>query len=440
MADQIMRMTEPAVQRQYSACEEEASVRVSRKEPGATVGHAPPSVHSMILSPGQPLGASARAFFEPRFGQDLSHVRVHTDREAQQSAGDVNALAYTVGSHVVFGAGRYAPGTPDGRRLLAHELTHVMQQSSPSPSVGPHEKHNPDSAIMGMPDVTIPRQAGGLRVQRQCDPAWAGLPWEQRVANAKAAAANATSNQCLADMVDEALTPNITVEQSTNSSRTMDAAIAAGQYTEWGTISDLHINFDRNLNAKTGDPNQYGETKYLTPRDHSTISIYIVLGPKALDAVGPQYTQMAAHHEGEHAWDFLSQWAMIGSTPHGATSGEELAIHTEGFSRYFLDMWRIDNSTGSYSIANTFSPIFGYYAGAAQAERDSAFDSIRMFYDVRITGIPCNLMKFKIWLQMMQNARPSSDALVARINALSGLGLTRGTAPSRHFNTALACS
>ena len=291
-----------------------------------------------------------------------------------------------------------------------------------------------------MPAIGMQRQAGGIRLQRQCDPAWAGLPWARRVASAKAAAADATGNQCLADMIDEALTPNVTVEQSTNSSRTLDAAIAAGHYTEWGTLSDLRINFDRNLNAKTGDPNQYGETKFVTPRDHSTISIFIVLGPNALDPVGPQYTQMAAHHEGEHAWDFLSQWAMIGSTPHGATSGEELAIHTEGFSRYFLDMWTINNSTGAYSIANTFSPIFGYYRGATQAERDSAFDSIQMFYDVRITGIPCNLMKFKIWLQMMQNARPASDALVARINALSGLGLTRGAGPNTHFNTALACS
>lgn len=75
------------------------------------------------------MSASTRAFFEPRFGQDFSQVRVHADREAQQSARDVNALAYTVGSHVVFGDGRYAPGTPDGQRLLAHELAHVVQQS-----------------------------------------------------------------------------------------------------------------------------------------------------------------------------------------------------------------------------------------------------------------------------------------------------------------------
>jgi hypothetical protein len=83
-----------------------------------------------LVSPGQPLSASTRAFFEPRFGTDLSHVRVHTDGAAQQSARDINALAYTVGSHVVFGAERYAPSSTEGRRLLAHELTHVSQQST----------------------------------------------------------------------------------------------------------------------------------------------------------------------------------------------------------------------------------------------------------------------------------------------------------------------
>lgn len=128
VAEQVMRMSEPSVQRQCAACEEEEAVTVSRKAQDVTAGEAPSSVHSVLRSPGHPLGLSARDFFEPRFGQDLSQVRVHTDGVAQRSTKDVNALAYTVGSHVVFGDGRYAPGTPDGQRLLAHELTHVLQQ------------------------------------------------------------------------------------------------------------------------------------------------------------------------------------------------------------------------------------------------------------------------------------------------------------------------
>ena len=65
---------------------------------------------------------------ESRFGHDFSQVRVHVDSQAVESAGAVNALAYTVGRDIVFGPGRYAPQTSDGRRLLAHELTHVLQQ------------------------------------------------------------------------------------------------------------------------------------------------------------------------------------------------------------------------------------------------------------------------------------------------------------------------
>jgi Domain of unknown function (DUF4157) len=77
---------------------------------------------------GQPLPQSARAFFEPRFNQDFSQVRIHTDQRAAESAKSVNALAYTVGRDVVFGSGQYSPETPAGQRLLAHELTHVVQQ------------------------------------------------------------------------------------------------------------------------------------------------------------------------------------------------------------------------------------------------------------------------------------------------------------------------
>jgi hypothetical protein len=93
---------------------------------------------------GQPLDAATRAFFEPRFGHDFGHVRVHADIAAAESAASVNALAYTVGRDIVFGAGQYLPGTVGGNRLLAHELSHVVQQTG-----GGH------------------RSASGLMVQRQ---------------------------------------------------------------------------------------------------------------------------------------------------------------------------------------------------------------------------------------------------------------------------------
>lgn len=101
--------------------------RTTNQTEPATV---PPIVHEVLRSPGQPLGSDVREFIEPRFGHDLSRVRVHTDAKAAQSARAVNSRAYTVGNNIVFGAGQFAPSTQEGKRLLAHELTHVVQQSS----------------------------------------------------------------------------------------------------------------------------------------------------------------------------------------------------------------------------------------------------------------------------------------------------------------------
>jgi len=95
---------------------------------GAEPTTVPPIVHEVLQSPGQPLDSDTRAFMEPRFGHDFSQVRVHTDAKASESARAVNALAYTVGRDMILGARQYAPKTGEGRRLLAHELAHTIQQ------------------------------------------------------------------------------------------------------------------------------------------------------------------------------------------------------------------------------------------------------------------------------------------------------------------------
>lgn len=89
----------------------------------------PPIVHDVLRSPGQPLDAETRTFFETRFGHDFSRVRVHTDARAAESADMISALAYTAGQHVVFGTRQYSPATRAGRKLLAHELMHTIQQN-----------------------------------------------------------------------------------------------------------------------------------------------------------------------------------------------------------------------------------------------------------------------------------------------------------------------
>lgn len=108
-------------------------------------GHIPPIVRDVLLSSGQPLDYSIRRFMEPRFGTELSDVRVHTDSRAAESARAVSAHAYSVGNDLVFATGKYDPRTASGRRLLAHELAHVVQQRAAS-EVGHGISHPGDTS------------------------------------------------------------------------------------------------------------------------------------------------------------------------------------------------------------------------------------------------------------------------------------------------------
>jgi len=101
------------------------STESNKNESGSAI---PPVVHEVLNSTGEPLNEATRAFMEPRFGHDFSGVRVHTDARAAESAETVNAHAYTVGQDVVFAPGQYQPSTETGNVLIAHELSHVLQQ------------------------------------------------------------------------------------------------------------------------------------------------------------------------------------------------------------------------------------------------------------------------------------------------------------------------
>jgi hypothetical protein len=104
-------------------------------------------IDQVLHSPGLPLDAATRAFMESHFGHDFSNVRVHIDARAAGSAQAVDALAYTVGHNIVFGSGQYAPHTREGKQLLTHELTHVLQQNDPSALTLPSRFSSPDSPV-----------------------------------------------------------------------------------------------------------------------------------------------------------------------------------------------------------------------------------------------------------------------------------------------------
>jgi hypothetical protein len=118
----------PGLNGECAECDRKRLTLQRRPVDQADLSAAPPIVHDVLNSPGQPLDANARAFMEPRFGHDFSRVRVHADTKAAESARAVNAAAYTVGRDIVFGTGQYAPHSARGQRVLAHELTHVVQQ------------------------------------------------------------------------------------------------------------------------------------------------------------------------------------------------------------------------------------------------------------------------------------------------------------------------
>jgi len=127
----------------------------------------PASVNQTLATSGRPLEPALRQDMEQRFGHDFSGVRLHTGEAAEQSAQDVNAQAYTVGQDIVFGAGRFAPAVHEGRRLLAHELTHVVQQHKHHPRVQRQQSATlltPAAATAAVADVTSRYDEDSIRM------------------------------------------------------------------------------------------------------------------------------------------------------------------------------------------------------------------------------------------------------------------------------------
>jgi hypothetical protein len=156
MADKVMRMADPSlnqnaffkpainrVQRKCQACEEEDK-HVHRKESGESDvkgSNGLDSYVSSLHSSGQSMPDNSRKFFEPKFGHDFSNVKLHTDSAAAKSAQSINALAYTSGNNIVFNAGQYSPDSDNGKKLMAHELTHVVQQGKDTVRRYGHDKY-----------------------------------------------------------------------------------------------------------------------------------------------------------------------------------------------------------------------------------------------------------------------------------------------------------
>ena len=156
-------------------CNSNRSVLQRKAIDRSGVSEVPTIVHEALNSPGQPLDSAARAFFEPRFGHNFGSVRVHTGSLAAQSVRKVGARAYTVGQDIAFGMGLYNPSSNAGRKLLAHELTHTIQQSGKSVSAGaqaqPLRIGKPDDRFEREAEVVSSRVAVGQPAGRDVDAA-----------------------------------------------------------------------------------------------------------------------------------------------------------------------------------------------------------------------------------------------------------------------------
>jgi hypothetical protein len=182
VAEQVMRMTDSVAMQNTGSFDHPSPHHIQRLSPQTEEVHRQPDeeeeeetlqakeapsldptvtpelltrIHS-LQGGGQPLPEATRAFMEPRFGHDFSRVRVHTDARAAESARAVNALAYTFGRDLVFSAGQYTPGTSAGKRLLAHELTHVVQQGPESQSTLQRETDVADAGVPLPGGVPLP--------------------------------------------------------------------------------------------------------------------------------------------------------------------------------------------------------------------------------------------------------------------------------------------
>ncbi|MBI3803977.1 MAG: DUF4157 domain-containing protein [Nitrospirae bacterium] len=164
IADQIVKMPSPVLQRKSCApcaaggppcpsCKEEKSV-VQPKRHAAGENRADASPEN--FGTGQPLDSGTRLFMESRFGVDFTKVRIHTDADAAASAKAIDSHAFTLGSDIVFGAGEYRPDSLEGRRLLAHELTHVIQQGQTASMEAARPSKSSDSAHLKSSDASHP--------------------------------------------------------------------------------------------------------------------------------------------------------------------------------------------------------------------------------------------------------------------------------------------
>jgi hypothetical protein len=373
---------------------------------------------------------------EPRFGHDFSGVRVHTDAQAAESARAVNALAYTVGRDVVFGAGQFAPQSPAGRRLMAHELTHVVQQQGMKcggidPQMSQHDDVYEHAARANELAVgrTISVRGSVPLIQRQVfGPAATGAPadWSTRVGAATTPAQRAA-------LVQQALGTTVTVVDRTSESAGDTSPMAV--HLVAFTAANRQINYDDNLNHKSSGINGRSLRLDAGYTLHSGSNHYVVLSPLALNANNFFTTRVTVNHEFDHV-----RQAQTGSTLQRNES--EVDAWTSTFIREFHRTYLLDIRDPNCYVRyiQRFVPLLDYYrrADVSDAVRQSSRQHIVDYYNSTIRTHPGHSHVFRYWIHRSlyeQGDQVAQADLAQSLNAELNLGIDRSAdlASTRQF-------
>jgi hypothetical protein len=410
------------------------------------------------LGPGEPLAADVRDPMGSAFGDDFADVRLHRDAGAAALSRELSARAFAVGPHVAFGAGEYAPGTPVGDALIAHELAHVQQQrgadssverkdagAAPAPALEEDADRSAIHAVAslwglardrsrGVIESAMPRLKSGLRLNR-CAGARATVPgtripagpvavgeyggtasgapanWSQDVATARAGSA--------ADrfaLVRTAL-PGVTIVDKT-ADCSSDAAVNPAHLVAYDGSSRT-VNYDDNLHGKQGRGDSGGFTKTHNGRS------YVVLGSKALTKDFYE-TRLILNHEFDHV-----RQNEAGSKLRGDEA--EVDAWTSSFCREFHRNYVVRVTSGGAHIQDyqTFSSLLGYYERTrVDSARDEARKRIKDYYAATIAPHRIHARVFRFWLHrtLKSGAHP---LLAQQLNTELQLGVD----PSAELST-----
>ncbi|HEX7242043.1 MAG TPA: DUF4157 domain-containing protein, partial [Longimicrobiaceae bacterium] len=281
VAEQVTREPSPAAQRGAVA---PRPVQVHRRAASASrdTGTSAPAGLGRGLGAGRPLEPSVRAEMEPRFGEDFGHVRVHTGAAAAESAESLDALAYTAGRDVVFGERQYAPGTLEGRRLLAHELTHVVQQGRGGAGPGMLVQRKA-KAVRFQDEPTLDKISEGKKKLKEGDVGEAVV---------RVTIALHELGHYLIDIIDEAFHPVLTAAvERYQTAKGLTGKVPVG-VVEQKTFTELDSDFstaftvERDVLSKQKSPDLTKHTQSLDDQERKAVARAVSTEPQANPVTG----------------------------------------------------------------------------------------------------------------------------------------------------------